>query len=182
MPIRLKVYEQNKIMLKNYFKIAWRNLWKNKLFSFINIIGLAVGVTCCVLIYLYVQHELSYDTYNEKADRIYRITSHIKQQSKDDVFAPTSPVTSQKLQSAFPEIQKIVRFSSVRRPVTYNDRQFYDTKILYADSTLLDIFTLPLVEGVPQKIFRQQTCSRPAAEDLRYTEFNGDRCNEGSAP
>jgi len=137
-------------MIKNYFKIAWRNLWKNKLFSFINITGLAVGVTCCVLIFLYVQNELSYDTFNKNADKIYRITSFIHQEKKDEQFAPTSPVMAEKLRSAFPEVKKIVRFSPVRRPVAYGDKRFYDTKILYADSTLFDIFTLAFVEGNPK--------------------------------
>ncbi len=138
-------------MIKNYLKIAWRNLWKNKLFSLINIIGLAVGVACCILIFLYVQNELSYDTFNDKADRIYRVTSHIIQENKDEYFAPTSPITSKKIQAAFPEVEKIVRFNFARRPVAYKEKRFYDTKILYADSTLLDIFNFPLTEGNPKK-------------------------------
>ncbi|MEO6302478.1 MAG: ABC transporter permease [Bacteroidia bacterium] len=138
-------------MIKNYLKIAWRNLWNNKLFSFINIVGLAVGVTCCVLIFLYVQNELSYDKFNDKADRIYRVASKIIQENKEETFAPTSPITSQKIQAAFPEVQKIVRFTFSRRPVAYNEKRFYDTKILFADSTLLDIFSFPLIEGNAQK-------------------------------
>ena len=64
-------------MFQNYFKVAWRNLVKNKTFSFINIIGLASGLACFILIALYVADELSYDCFNEKADRIYRINSDI---------------------------------------------------------------------------------------------------------
>ena len=131
-------------MIKNYFKIAWRNLWKNKLFSFINIVGLAVGVTCCVLIFLYVQNQLSFDKYNVNADRIYRMSSTIIQENKVESFAPSSPVTSQKIQSAFPEVEKIVRLTFAKKPVAYKDKRFYDTKILFADSTLLDVFTFPL--------------------------------------
>jgi putative ABC transport system permease protein len=138
-------------MIKNYFKIAWRNLWNNKLFSFINIVGLAVGISCCVLIFLYVQSELSYDTFNEKADRIYRITSHVYQDKKEDKFAPTSPVTSQKIQDGFPEVEKIVRLNYAGRLLSYKDKTFYDTKTVFADSTLLDIFSFPLLEGDPKK-------------------------------
>ncbi len=138
-------------MIKNYFKIAWRNLWKNKLFSFINIIGLAVGVACCVLIFLYVQNELSYDKYNKKADRIYRVTSVIFQEKKQDRFAPTSPITAQKIQDGFPEVEKIVRLNFAGRLISYKDKKFYDTKTVFADSTLFDIFSLPLLEGNPQK-------------------------------
>ena len=65
-------------MIKNYFKVAWRNLLKNKAFSFINITGLAVGLASFLLIALYVLDELSYDRYNEKADRIYRVNTDIK--------------------------------------------------------------------------------------------------------
>jgi len=138
-------------MFKNYIKIAWRNIWKNKLFSFINIFGLAVGISCCILIFLYVQNELSYDTFNERADRIYRITSVIHQPKKIDYFAPTSPITSEKLKQNFPEIEKIVRLSSSKRTISYNNKKFFDATVLYADSTLFDVFTLPMISGNPSK-------------------------------
>ena len=60
-------------MIGNYFKIAFRNLWRHKIFSLINILGLTVGMTACFLIFLYVRFELSYDSFNTKADRIYRV-------------------------------------------------------------------------------------------------------------
>lgn len=137
-------------MIKNYFKIAWRNLWNNKLFSLINILGLAIGIACCMLIYLYVQNELSYDRYNEKAARIYRITAVSHQEKKEERFVPTSPITSQKIQEGFPEVEKIVRFNFFGFTVAYKDKKFYDTRIVAADSTLFDIFTFPLVEGNPK--------------------------------
>ena len=65
-------------MIKNYFKIAFRNLWKNKGFSAINIFGLAMGIAICLLITLFVKDELSYDKYNEKADRIYRVNADVR--------------------------------------------------------------------------------------------------------
>jgi putative ABC transport system permease protein len=65
-------------MLRNYFKIAFRNLWKHRVFSFINIMGLTVGMTACFLIFLYVRFELSYDRFHEKADRVYRVVADIK--------------------------------------------------------------------------------------------------------
>ena len=70
---------QSSSMLKNYFKIAFRNLWRHKAFSFINIMGLSVGMTACFLIFMYVSFELSYDSFNTKADRIYRVVSDIKE-------------------------------------------------------------------------------------------------------
>lgn len=136
-------------MLKNYFKIAWRNLIKNKLFSAINIIGLSVGITCCALIYLYVQNELSYDAYNQKADRIFRITTILKQPNKTEEFAPSSPIMARKLKDNFPEVVDYVRFISSRRQLSYQDKKFLDSKIVYADSGLLNIFTYPMLEGNP---------------------------------
>src|SRR5690349_17316622 len=62
-------------MVRNYFKIAFRNLWKNKVFSAINVFGLSVGLACCILIFLFIQHELSYDKFNVEAKNIYRVTS-----------------------------------------------------------------------------------------------------------
>ena len=138
-------------MFKNYIKIAWRNLWKNKLFSFINIFGLAIGISCCILIFLYVQHELDYDTFHEKANRICRVTSDMHQPKQEVFFAPTSPVTAERLRQNFPEIEKIVRFTSTKRPLTYNNKKFFEAIVLYTDSTLFDVFTLPMLSGNPSR-------------------------------
>jgi putative ABC transport system permease protein len=139
-------------MFQNYLKIAIRNLWKNKLFSFINITGLAIGVTCCILIFLYVQNELSYDKFHTKADRIYRVTSFIQQENKNDVFAPTSPMVATSIQQGFPEVQKIVRITNVGGPIAYKDKRFYEIKAWYVDSTFFETFTYPLVSGDPSKV------------------------------
>src|SRR5439155_20279871 len=77
-------------MIKSYLTIAWRNLLKHKVFSIINILGLAIGLAACMIIFLYVQHELTFDQYNKKADRIARITATIKAPGSDVVLA-TSP-------------------------------------------------------------------------------------------
>lgn len=138
-------------MLKNYLKIAWRNLWKNKLFSLINISGLAVGVTCCVLIFLYVSNELSYDKYNERADRIFRFTSICFQPKKTEYFATTSPIMSQRIKETFPEVEQFVRIVPTRRTISYQDKKFYDSKIFYADSALFDVFTFQMLQGDAKK-------------------------------
>jgi putative ABC transport system permease protein len=138
-------------MFRNYLKIAFRNLGRNKLFSFINITGLAFGVTCCVLIFLYVQRELGFDRFNEKADRIYRLTAICFQPKKTEYFAPSSPIMCIKLQAAFPDVRKSVRITPTKRSISYNDRKFFDNKVVYADSSLFDIFTFPMIEGNPKK-------------------------------
>jgi putative ABC transport system permease protein len=109
--------------------------------------GLAIGITCCVLIYLYVQNELSYDRYNTKADRIYRITSNVKQPTKDETFAPTSPIMSLRVKESFPEVEQMVRFQYSARQLSYNDRKFPEAKLVFADSTMFDVFTFPLTAG-----------------------------------
>lgn len=138
-------------MLRNYFKIAWRNLAKSKLFSAINIIGLSIGIACCTIIYLYVNYELSYDAYNDKADRIFRLTSQVKQPKKSEQLAPTSPIVAQRIKSNFPEVEDFVRFLSSQRPISYKDRKFFDIKVTYADSGLLNIFSFGLIEGDAKK-------------------------------
>lgn len=105
-------------MLKNYIKIAWRNILKKKVYSIINIVGLGVGMACCVLIFMFVQDELSYDNYHEKGDRIYSVTHGTKspegktEGSEAYPFwvwgnAPVGPA----LHLDFPEIEKVVQFS-----------------------------------------------------------------------
>jgi putative ABC transport system permease protein len=76
-------------MLQNYFKIAWRNLVRNKIYSAINILGLAIGISACMLIFLYVRDELTYEQHFDKADRIFRVTNDINLQGQTDKFALT---------------------------------------------------------------------------------------------
>ncbi|MGH7492123.1 MAG: ABC transporter permease [bacterium] len=137
-------------MLKNYLKIALRNLLKHKGYSFINVAGLAIGMTCCVLILLFVQDELSYDRYHENASRIYRI---VRIHNEDDtrssarIGAPWAPA----LQNDYPEVSSFVRFRSCGRPlIGYLDKQFYEENGLFAESTLFEVFSFPLIKGDPK--------------------------------
>ncbi|MCC6370671.1 MAG: ABC transporter permease [Bacteroidia bacterium] len=138
-------------MLKNYFKIAWRNIWNNKLFSVINIVGLAIGIACCTVIFLYVNNELSYDHYHTKANRLFRLTTIVHQPKKNDHFAPSSPITAAKLKQQFPEIENIVRLNESKRNISYKGKHFYENDMLYADSALLDMFSYEVIEGNPKK-------------------------------
>jgi putative ABC transport system permease protein len=137
-------------MLKNYLKVAFRSLIKNWQFSFINIAGLAIGVSICMLISLYVLDELSYDTFHVKADRIVRLTPTLHMPKGDRPRAVTAAVMGPALQANFPEIEKIVRLTGSSRTISYQEKKIYDTKVLYADSTLFDIFTLPMIAGNPK--------------------------------
>jgi putative ABC transport system permease protein len=136
-------------MIKNYLKIAWRNLLNNKLYSFINIAGLSIGVACCVLIYLYVQTELSFDKFNRNYNNIYRVTLRLNEPQKQKLAAATSPIVAPILKENFPEVKQTVRIKSMKRLLSYNNNKFYDTQAYYADSSFFKIFTFEMMQGDP---------------------------------
>lgn len=143
-------------MYKNYFKVAYRNLVKKKAYSFINIFGLGLGIACCLLIFMFVHDELSYDNYHEKGNRIYRVThgeSSTDQEGKPAYpfwvwgNAPIGPA----LKNDFPEIEKVVQFSG-RADIllTYGDKIYQEDGVFFMDSTVFDVFTWPLLRGNPK--------------------------------
>ncbi|MEJ7589633.1 MAG: ABC transporter permease, partial [Ferruginibacter sp.] len=136
-------------MLKNYLKIAWRNLLKNKTFSILNIAGLAIGLSSFLLIALYVTDELSYDRYNEKAGRIYRINSDIRLSGTELKLAVCSDPMGATLKKDYPQVEQFVRFynSSGSKLIKKGNAFIDEKRVAFADSTLFDIFTLPAIEG-----------------------------------
>lgn len=147
--IKNKVY-WSVIMFKNYLIIALRHLIKNKVYSFINIFGLAVGLTAVILILLYIQFEISFDTYHEKAERIFRIAL------EDQKTARRSPVTPAPLAPAmkedFPEIVSAVRFffHGDAMLISYKEKHFLESGICFADPGTFDIFSFKLLKGDPK--------------------------------
>ena len=109
-------------MFKNYLKTALRNLMRNKFYSAINIVGLAIGITACILIMLYVQSENSYDKFHEKADRIYRVNLYAVL-SDDNINQPvTNPPLANAMQNEIPEVEEAVRLTGFQQPVLrHND-------------------------------------------------------------
>ncbi|MBX9781789.1 MAG: ABC transporter permease [Chitinophagaceae bacterium] len=136
-------------MFKNYFKIAFRNLWKYKGFSAINIIGLALGLACFIMIALYVADELSYDRFNEKADRIYRVNSDIVFGGNKMHMAATSDPMGATLKKDYPQVEEYVRFFAPMNIKRFKKANEYirETNTVYADSTLFSVFTFPAVTG-----------------------------------
>jgi len=136
-------------MFKNYLKIAWRNLVKNKTFSFINIIGLASGFACFILIALYVADELSYDRFNKKAGRIYRINSDIVFGGNKLHLAVASDPMGATLKKDYPQVEEYVRFytSNGSKLIKKGDQYINENEVAHADSTLFDVFTLPVIAG-----------------------------------
>ena len=136
-------------MIKNYFKIAWRNLLKNKIFSLINIAGLASGLACFILIALYVVDEMSYDKYNEKASRIYRVNSDIVFGGNKMHMAVTADPMGAALKKDYPQVEEYVRFyaSSGAKLIKKGNIFINEPNVAHADSTLFDVFTLPAISG-----------------------------------
>src|SRR6476659_285351 len=136
-------------MLRNYLKIAIRNLWKNKTFSFINIAGLATGLGCFLLIALYVLDELSFDKYNANADRIYRINSDIRFGGADLHMPVTSDMMGQILKKDYPQVEQYTRIYSFNgdKLVKKGNEYIDEEHVAHADSTFFDVFTLPAIDG-----------------------------------
>jgi putative ABC transport system permease protein len=136
-------------MFKNYFKIAWRNLKKNKLYSFVNIMGLAIGITSCILISLYIESEWSYDRFHKNADRITRVTMEYSNGGTVGKYARTGTRVGPQLKRTFPQVVTFARTFKYPRVISYRDRVFNEKNILYADSSFFEIFSFKLIKGNP---------------------------------
>ena len=137
-------------MLKNYIKAAWRNLWKYKGFSAINIVGLALGLAVCLLIVLYVRDELSYDRYNPNADRIYRLDADIYFNNTQATFAVAPDPLAPTLKREFPVVQEMTRVNYQRDILVKRDGEnLQDHNCAYVDSTFFRVFPLPFIAGDP---------------------------------
>jgi putative ABC transport system permease protein len=145
-------------MLRNYLKVAWRNLMKNKVFSFINVFSLSIGLTCCMLIALYLFHELSYDSYHKNANRVYQLGTNFIKEGKEDRMANTPAPMARAMQMEFPEIEKTTRllktFSDDKTLLQYTTasgelKSFYETNGYLADSSFFQVLTYNFKEGNP---------------------------------
>ena len=139
-------------MLKNYLKIAYRNLTRYKAFTAINILGLAVGMACTILILLWVQDELSFDNFNKNAEKIYRVVE-IQHYAGGTIFpvAVTPGPLAESLKETYPEITDAARFNFSGRNIRYNDKIFREV-IAFADPSFLKIFTYHLSAGDPNTV------------------------------
>lgn len=143
-------------MLSNYFKIAFRNLIKHKSFSLINITGLAIGIASCVLILLFVQDELSYDRYHEKADRIYRVHTEGRLADNEFHMAVSPAPLAFTLVEEFPEVEAAFRIRNYGFPVfRYGEKAFSEEKVYWADSTIFDVLSIRFLEGSPETALAQ---------------------------
>ncbi len=135
-------------MFKNYFKTAFRNLSKNKFYSSINIIGLAVGLATCLLIFLYVTDELSYDKYNINANSIYRVNNEIKFNGNYLDLAQVPAIMGSTMLREMPQVEQYTRISGHGSfLIKKGGDNIQEQRVAYADSTLFDVFTLPVIAG-----------------------------------
>ncbi|MFN7119163.1 MAG: ABC transporter permease [Saprospiraceae bacterium] len=138
-------------MLQNYFKIAFRNLLKHKGYSLINIIGLSVGMAICLLILLYIQHEISFDRFHANGDRIYRVALERKYPGRSTFYAIIPFSFGEAIKNEFPEVENFTRIipqlGGGTPTIRVGDQVYEEPGILFTDSTFFEIFTFPLVEG-----------------------------------
>ncbi len=137
-------------MFANYFKVAVRNLRRHPAYAFINVTGLAVGMTCCLLIVLFVRDELSYDRFHENADRIYRIVSDWGNFS----VPSTNPPVINRLGPDFPEVTMAL-LTPFGAQVRYEDQSFFEERVYFANPEVFDVFTIPVVRGNPETMLAE---------------------------
>ena len=178
-------------MIKNYFKTAWRNLWKNKTFSFINVAGLAIGMAACLLILQYVSFKLSYDQFNKNASDIYRVYNDRYQHGKliqhgTITYSGVGPA----MQADYPEVVNHTRVEpSGRTIISYNLKKIGDQNTYYVENSFLSMFNYPLVAGNaatalkdPHTVILSQTLAKKifAVDDNNYASLLGKGIIAGS--
>lgn len=137
-------------MLKNFILTSLRSMLRHKAFSFINIAGLAIGLAACIIILLFIVDELSYDRYHEKADRIYRITTAGVFGNREFTGTYSAAPLAKALLDDYAEVQHATRMMARNnRLVSFEDKSFIENRFFYADSSVFDVFTIPLVSGDP---------------------------------
>ncbi|MGD8777466.1 MAG: ABC transporter permease [Ignavibacteria bacterium] len=134
-------------MIKSYLKTAFRNLIRRKTFSLINIFGLALGISACLIIYSYVTYEKSYDTFNENADNIYRLKNVRYYASGTDSSAGCVALLGPTLEEEIPEVINFARVNRKSTVVTCNNNSFHEHNMFWADSSFLTMFSFPLISG-----------------------------------
>ncbi|CAA9278695.1 MAG: Acidobacterial duplicated orphan permease (function unknown) [uncultured Cytophagales bacterium] len=135
-------------MIRNFITIALRNLRKDKFYSALNLLGLTIGITCSLLLLLYITDELSYDKYHKKADQIYRVASFAQEPDKLNRWPFSEAPLAAALKADYPVVQNFVRlYPNGRVAFRQGEKRFYEEQVFVADSTMFDVFTHQFVEG-----------------------------------
>lgn len=143
-------------MIKNYLKTAIRNIARNKLFTFLNIFGLSLGMATAILIYFWVQDELSYDRHFENHENIYRVIGDYHMNGLDFNVASVPPTMAAALRNDYPEVLNTCRFRSYgSKLITIGDKKYEEQNAIYADSTFFEIFNISLISGNPDQLLNK---------------------------
>ena len=143
-------------MLKNYLVTSWRSLSKNKAFATINIMGLAIGMSCFLLITLYVQHERSYDQFHDNRENLYRVQQDRYNKGElSTQWAAGCAAIGPALKDNFPEVTDFVKMMPSDAVVSYRDKVFREENAYYASETFFQNFSIPLLEGVDSLVLKQ---------------------------
>lgn len=138
-------------MYKNYLKVSFRVFNRERMYSMINVSGLALGFTCCLLIFLFIWDELSYDKFHNENDQIYRVASAYMRQGKWEPYGSNSWRTAELLQAKFGEIKQLVRIRDDDEVFEYEEKKIIERKIAYVEENFLEVFNFPLIEGNPSQ-------------------------------
>lgn len=154
-PLRLSYNAIKNSMWLNYFKVALRNMQRQKFYSFINIFGLTVGMATALMILLYISDEVSYDRFHKDADRIYRLGITGRLADQDFNMATCAEPMARTLVEEVPEVEAAVRIRPVNQVIVqYEDKAFTEDWVLLADSNFFSFFTFPLIEGTPDEVLK----------------------------
>ncbi|MTI30358.1 ABC transporter permease [Xanthovirga aplysinae] len=161
-------------MLRNYLKIAYRNIVRNKVYSFINILGLTLGISCSMLLFVYIADELSFDQYHNQSKNIYRVTTHANI-GNNPFHVASSPVPlARTLISKFPEVQSGTTLTKTKKAaISFNGMTSFEENLFLADEHLFEIFSFKLLEGDP-KLCLKRPNQIVLSKQLAYKYF-GDQ-------
>lgn len=162
-------------MLKNYFRVAIRNILKHKFYAAVNILGMSIGIAACLLITLHVVHELSYDRFHEKIDRLYRVNLNGRIGGQDILTSTTCPPLAEAIVNEIPGVEDATRIGNWwgSRTVRYEDKVFFEEKMFLADSNFFDVFSFRLLKGDPATALREAQ-SMILTEDMANKYFGDD--------
>lgn len=139
-------------MFKNFLIAAFRNLLRNKFYTFLNVIGLSIGLAAFIFILLYVRDEITYDKHNTKHKRIYRIESDFTISNRHDIFAIVPVPMGPAFKLEFPEVEAFTRLNDVGNALfRYGDKEYYENTFYFADSNFAEVFTINFLAGDPKK-------------------------------
>lgn len=144
-------------MFYNYLKIAIRNITRYRVFSIVNVLGLAFGIAISIIIYVFVRQELSYDKYHNNHNRIYRVNTRVEAYETSFKSTMTPYLIGETMIKDIPEVEQFTRvMMGSHKKVSYNDRQFSARSFYYTDQSFFKIFTVPVIKGDPEKLLTEE--------------------------